>query len=79
LRRLTGTVLLAETKLDEAQASLEHVIRIAQAQQAKSLELRTPPAISPGCGATKAGGAPKAANCSQWFTAVYRGVQHRRT
>jgi hypothetical protein len=38
--RLTGTVLLAEDKLDEAQASLQQAIRIAQAQQAKSLELR---------------------------------------
>ena len=40
LRRLTGTVLLAENKLDESQASLQQAIRIAQAQQAKSLELR---------------------------------------
>ena len=40
LHRVTGTVLLAENKLDEAQASLRQAIRIAQAQQAKSLELR---------------------------------------
>ena len=40
LHRLTGTVLLAEKKLDEGQASLQQAIRIAQAQQAKSLELR---------------------------------------
>ena len=40
LRRLTGTVLLAENTLDEGQASLQHAIRIARAQQAKSLELR---------------------------------------
>jgi len=40
LHRLTGTVLLAENKLDEGQASLQCAIRIAQAQQAKSLELR---------------------------------------
>jgi predicted ATPase len=40
LHRLTGTVLLAENKLDEAQASLQQAIGIAQAQQAKSLELR---------------------------------------
>jgi predicted ATPase len=40
LHRLTGTVLLAENKLDEGQASLQHAIHIAQAQQAKSLELR---------------------------------------
>ncbi len=40
LHRLTGTVLLAENQLDEAQASLQQAIRIAQAQQAKSLELR---------------------------------------
>jgi hypothetical protein len=37
---LTGTVLLAENKLDEGGASLQHAIHIAQAQQAKSLELR---------------------------------------
>jgi predicted ATPase len=40
LYRLTGTVLLAENRLDEGQASLRQAIRIAQAQQAKSLELR---------------------------------------
>jgi predicted ATPase len=33
-------VLLAENKLDEGEASLRQAIRIAQAQQAKSLELR---------------------------------------
>ena len=40
LHRLTGTVLLAENKLDEGQACLQQAFRIAQAQQAKSLELR---------------------------------------
>jgi len=40
LHRLTGTVLLAANKLTEAEASLRQAIRIAQAQQAKSLELR---------------------------------------
>ena len=40
LHRLAGTVLLAENKLDEDEASLQQAIRIAQAQQAKSLELR---------------------------------------
>ena len=40
LHRLTGTVLLAENRLDEGQASLQQAIRIAQAQQAKALELR---------------------------------------
>jgi predicted ATPase len=40
LHRLTGTVLLAENKRDEGQASLQRAIRIAQVQQAKSLELR---------------------------------------
>ena len=40
LHRLTGMVLLAENKLDEGGASLQHAIHIAQAQQAKSLELR---------------------------------------
>ena len=40
LHRLTGTVLLAENKLDEGHASLQQAIRTAQTQQAKSLELR---------------------------------------
>ena len=40
LHRLTGIVLLAENKLDEGQASLQQAIRIAQNQQARSLELR---------------------------------------
>jgi predicted ATPase len=40
LHRLTGTVLLAENRLDEGQGSLQQAIRIAQAQQAKALELR---------------------------------------
>jgi predicted ATPase len=40
LHRLTGTVRLAENQLDEGQASLQQAIRIAQTQQAKSLELR---------------------------------------
>jgi predicted ATPase len=40
LHRLNGTVLVAENKLDEAQASLQQALRIAEAQQAKSLELR---------------------------------------
>jgi predicted ATPase len=40
LHRLAGTVLLAENKLDEARGSFQQAIRTAQAQQAKSLELR---------------------------------------
>jgi hypothetical protein len=40
LYRLTGSVLLAENKLDEGQASLQQAIRTAQTQRAKSLELR---------------------------------------
>jgi len=40
LHRINGMVLLAENKLDEGQASLQQAIRIAQAQRAKSLELR---------------------------------------
>ena len=40
LHRLTGIVLLGENKLDEGGASLQHAIHIAQAHQAKSLELR---------------------------------------
>jgi predicted ATPase len=40
LHRITGTVLLAENQLDEGQTALQEAIRIAQAQQAKSPELR---------------------------------------
>jgi class 3 adenylate cyclase/tetratricopeptide (TPR) repeat protein len=40
LHRLAGTVFLADNKLDEAEASIRQAIRIAQAQQARSLELR---------------------------------------
>jgi predicted ATPase len=40
LHHLAGTLLLAENKLIEGEASLQQAIRIAQAQQAKSLELR---------------------------------------
>jgi tetratricopeptide (TPR) repeat protein len=40
LHRLAGTLLLAENRLNEGEASLQQAIRIAQAQQAKSLELR---------------------------------------
>jgi hypothetical protein len=40
LHRLAGTLLLAENKLNEGEASLQQAIHIAQAQQAKSLELR---------------------------------------
>ena len=40
LHRLAGTVLLAENRLKEGEASLQQAIRTAQAQQAKSLELR---------------------------------------
>jgi class 3 adenylate cyclase/predicted ATPase len=40
LHRLTGTVLLAENKLDESQACYQQAICTAQDQHAKSLELR---------------------------------------
>jgi class 3 adenylate cyclase/tetratricopeptide (TPR) repeat protein len=40
LHRVRGLVLLAQNNLDEAQASFKQAIRTAQAQQAKSLELR---------------------------------------
>jgi predicted ATPase len=40
LHRLTGTVLLAQNKLDESQACYLQAIRTAQDQRAKSLELR---------------------------------------
>jgi predicted ATPase len=40
LHRLTGTVLLAKNQRDEGQAAMQRAIRVAQAQKAKSLELR---------------------------------------
>src|SRR6185312_6056451 len=40
LHRVAGTVLLAQNELDEGEASLQQAIRIARAQEAKSLELR---------------------------------------
>jgi predicted ATPase len=40
LHRANGMVLLAENELDEARGSFQQAIRTAQAQQAKSLELR---------------------------------------
>jgi predicted ATPase len=40
LHRLTGAVLPAEDNLNEGEPSLQKAIRIAQAHQAKSLELR---------------------------------------
>jgi class 3 adenylate cyclase/predicted ATPase len=40
LHRLTGSVLLAQNKLDESQACYQQAIRTAQDQHAKSLELR---------------------------------------
>jgi predicted ATPase len=46
LHRLSGTVLLAENKRDEGQASLQQAISIAQAQQAKSLELRAATSVA---------------------------------
>jgi predicted ATPase len=40
LHRVRALVLLAQNNLDEAQSSFQQAIRTAQAQQAKSLELR---------------------------------------
>jgi class 3 adenylate cyclase/predicted ATPase len=40
LHRINGIVLLAENKLDEGRTCFQQAIRTAQAQQAKSLELR---------------------------------------
>jgi hypothetical protein len=40
LHRLAGAVLLTENELNRGEASLQQAIRIAQAQQAKSLEVR---------------------------------------
>jgi tetratricopeptide (TPR) repeat protein len=41
LHRLHGVVLLADNKVDEAQASLEMALRVARGQQARAYELRT--------------------------------------
>jgi predicted ATPase len=41
LHRLHGVVLLAENKIDEAQASLEAALRVARGQQVRVYELRT--------------------------------------
>jgi len=40
LHRIHGLVLRAQNQLDEAQASLQRALHVAQTQQAKSLELR---------------------------------------
>jgi hypothetical protein len=77
LHRVTGTVLLAGNELDEGQASFQQAIRVAHAQQAKSLELRAAPA-SRGCGASRAGG-PKPATFSRLSTAGLPRVRHRRS
>ena len=41
LHRLHGVALLADNKVDEAQASLEAALRVARGQQARAYELRT--------------------------------------
>jgi predicted ATPase len=46
LHRTNGMVLLTENKLDAGESSLQEAIRIAQAQQAKSLELRAARALA---------------------------------
>ena len=78
LHRLTGTVLLAENKLDEGQASLQQAIRIAQAQQAKSLELRAADESRPAVGrAGPARRSPRSPRPGLWL--VHRGLRHRRS
>ena len=78
LHRLTGTVLLAENKLDEGQASLQQAIRIAQAQQAKSLELRAADEPRPAVGrAGPARRSPRSSRPGLWL--VHRGLRHRRS
>jgi hypothetical protein len=54
LRRLTGTVLLAENKLEEGQASLQQAIRIAQTNRRNRGNCARRRA-SPGFGANRAG------------------------
>jgi len=73
LHRLTGTVLLAENKLDEGQASLQQAIRIAQAQHAKSLELRAARDL-----ARLWGEQGRRADARDLLQLVHRGVRHRR-
>ena len=70
LHRLTGTVLLGENKLDEGEASLQHAIHIAQAQQAKSLELRATASLTPPL--ARPGQAAEAQNCLLQCTAGSR-------
>ena len=78
LHRLTGTVLLAENKLDEGQASLQQAIRIAQAQQAKSLELRAAREPRPAVG--RAGPARRSPRSPRpGLRLVHRGLRHRRS
>ena len=73
LHRLTGTVLLAENKLDEGQASLRQAIGIAQAQQAKSLELRAATSLAQLWGekGRRAEGHDLLAPLYGWFTEGY--------
>jgi hypothetical protein len=75
---LTGTVLLAENKLDEGQSSLQQAIRIAQAQQAKSLELRAATSLARLWGEQgRRGEARDLLAPGLWL--VHRGLRHRRS
>ena len=65
--RVTGTSLLAPQQARRGPSALEQALRIAQAQQAKSLELRAADDLAR-LGANRAGG-PKRAICSRWSTA----------
>jgi predicted ATPase len=55
IRRLEGNLLLAENGPAEAEACYVRALEVARRQEARSLELRAPPAISPGYGASRAG------------------------
>jgi len=59
LRRLAGTVLLAENKLNEGEASSQHSRKLNKQSHSNC----APSAISPGCEASKVG-APKPATSS---------------
>jgi len=71
------TVLLAENRLNEGAGFLQQAIRIAQAPTSKITRIAAPSAISPGCGASKAGAPkPRARRPGLWL--VYRRLRYRR-
>ena len=75
LHRVTGNVLFAENSLDEGQASFQQALRIAQAQQAKSLELRPRSRLAVGrAGPPRRSPRPP----HPGLRLVHRGLRHRR-